>query len=86
VKSSSKGLSRYGIKKAMLEFHGALTGPGPWKAKMILQIHDALLSECPRGEAELLAPMVCERMEAVLALAVQVVVDVGTGASRAEVH
>ena len=67
------------IKKAMNEIFATLTDQG-WKAKMILQIHDELLFECPPEEVEKLTKLVKSKMEGALILKVPLVVDVGVGA------
>jgi DNA polymerase-1 len=46
---------------------------------MILTVHDELLFEAPRDEAEDLAGLVRERMERAVALKVPLTVDVGIG-------
>jgi DNA polymerase-1 len=51
------------IKLAMLRVDKALTDEG-FEAKMVLQVHDELLFECPESEAERLAVMVKREMEA----------------------
>ncbi|MCY3022471.1 MAG: DNA polymerase I [Planctomycetota bacterium] len=66
------------IKKAMNDIHRLLRG-GTWQAKMILQIHDELLFECPPHEVEALSGLVKERMEGALPLRVPLVVDLGVG-------
>ena len=66
------------IKKAMIDIHHELAS-GPWKAAMILQIHDELLFESPAAEVKKLSAMVKEKMEGALKLNVPLVVDVGAG-------
>ena len=46
---------------------------------MILQIHDELVFECPREEAERLRVVVKEKMENALTLRVPLVVETGCG-------
>jgi DNA polymerase I len=84
------------IKKAMLGIDRALKGADlflgqknksvPFKALMVLQIHDELLFDAPREEADRLEALVREQMEGVVRLAVPVVVDVGRGKNWAEAH
>jgi DNA polymerase-1 len=50
-----------------------------FKAKMILQVHDELLFEAPRGEMDRLRPLVRTAMENVHELAVPLVVDLKAG-------
>ena len=68
------------IKKAMVGIHRKLRAPGSdWKARMILQIHDELLFECPSGEVRELTALAKKQMEQALPLRVPLVVDVGVG-------
>jgi DNA polymerase-1 len=46
---------------------------------MILQVHDELVFECPKEEAETIKKLVKEEMEKALALRVPVKVDIGAG-------
>ena len=46
------------------------------QAKMILQVHDELIVECPKEEAEKTAQILREEMEQVAALSVPLTVDV----------
>jgi len=50
-----------------------------FEAKMILQVHDELLFEAPKREAEKLTALVREEMEGVHKLAVPLVVEIGVG-------
>src|SRR5437867_1370967 len=53
-------------------------------ARMLLQIHDELVFECPEPEVDRLLTMVRETMEGALALTVSVSVNVSTGRSEAD--
>ena len=66
------------LKKAMIDLHAALPRQG-FRARMILTVHDELLFECPKEEAESAAALVRERMESAASLAVPLTVDVGIG-------
>lgn len=64
----------------------APTGAGPsraphgsWRSKMILQVHDELLFECPPDELDALRKLVKPAMENVQKLKVPVVVDLKSG-------
>ena len=63
------------LKRAMIDLAGAL----PPSAPMILTVHDELLLEAPRGEADTVATLVRDRMERAADLAVPLTVDVGIG-------
>ena len=66
------------LKKAMIDLHDALPARG-LATRMILTVHDELLFESPRAEADDAAALVRERMENVVSLAVPLTVDVGIG-------
>ena len=73
------------IKLAMLAVERRLTAEG-LPGRMILQVHDELLFEADEAAAERVGRVVREEMEAVMPLAVPLVVDVGSGSSWAEAH
>ena len=62
-------------KRAMIDLAAAL----PPSAPMILTVHDELLLEAPRAEADAVAALVRERMERAAELNVPLTVDVGIG-------
>jgi len=64
------------LKKAMIDLHAALAA-NALTARMILTVHDELLFECPRSEADATAALVRQRMENAVTLTVPVTVDVG---------
>ena len=66
------------IKVAMCRIHEALPREG-FAGKMLLQVHDELVFECPPEEVEALAVMVRREMTSAVALAVPLVVDIGSG-------
>ncbi len=66
------------IKIAMINLHHRIREQG-LKARMILQVHDELLFECPREEMELLAREVKRIMESAMAMQVPLVVDLKIG-------
>jgi DNA polymerase-1 len=49
------------------------------KSRMTLQVHDELVFEVPEMEAEIMQSLVREEMEKVHALAVPLLVEMGTG-------
>jgi DNA polymerase-1 len=65
------------MKRAMIDVHRALAGRG--RARMILTVHDELVFEVRREEADEVAALVRDRMESAAALAVPLTVDVGIG-------
>ena len=73
------------IKQAMVAVHRRLTEEG-WQGKLILQVHDELVIECPRDEAEPLSRLLKETMENIVTLKVPLVAEVHTGANWEEAH
>jgi DNA polymerase I len=71
------------IKMAMVKLDQELS-KGSWKAKLLLQVHDELVLECPESEAARLTKLVTEVMEGALKLDVPLVVNVATGKNWAE--
>jgi len=70
-------------KVAMLQIDARMRAEG-LEGKMLLQIHDELLFECPPGELEALEAIVRDRMRHAIELKVPLVVDIGHGASWAD--
>ncbi|HIF05967.1 MAG TPA: DNA polymerase I, partial [Gemmatimonadetes bacterium] len=68
------------IKKAMLDVAAALS-EADTGAKLLLQVHDELLFEVPRGEEGGLAELVVTSMESAMELTVPLVAEGGVGAS-----
>jgi len=64
------------LKRAMIDLHSELPRRG-LTTRMILTVHDELLFESPRDEAEDAARVVKERMEGATELVVPLTVDVG---------
>ncbi|MPZ16591.1 MAG: DNA polymerase I [Luteitalea sp.] len=70
------------LKRAMINLHAALielTARGGRRPLMILTVHDELLFEAPREEADETAALVRHHMEDAAALTVPLTVDVGVG-------
>ena len=68
------------IKLAMVRLTEALK-EGGFAAKLILQIHDELIVDCPKGEAKRVEELLKETMEGVAELSVPLVADVKSGNS-----
>jgi DNA polymerase-1 len=77
------------IRRAMIRISPALAAEG-LRAKMILQVHDELLFEAPRDEAEAVTAIVKRVMETAaepaVALDVPLTVEAGMGANWAAAH
>lgn len=71
------------IKKAMLRVDGRLRREG-LEARLVLQVHDELIVECPEGEAEQVQRLLAEEMEHVAELAVPLTAEAHAGKSWAE--
>ncbi len=71
------------IKIAMIEIQRSLEAEGA-AARMLLQVHDELLFETPRGEAEATLELIRQRMEAAAELRVPLLVETGTGGNWLE--
>ena len=56
------------------------------KGRLVLQVHDELIVECPEEEAEAVRRLVKEEMEAVISLPVPLVADTAVGRSWADAH
>ncbi len=56
------------------------------EAKLILQVHDELIVECPESEGELVARILEEEMEHVVDLAVPLIAEAHIGKSWADAH
>jgi DNA polymerase-1 len=68
------------LKRAMIDIHAALASSGGnagTKTRMILTVHDELVFETPKEQAEDAAAMVRELMQNAVTLAVPLDVDVG---------
>ena len=73
------------IKVAMIRVRDRLLAEG-LKGRLVLQVHDELIVECPEEEAEAVRHLVKEEMEAVISLPVPLVADTAVGRSWADAH
>ena len=73
------------IKIAMIHIHSFLT-EGDYKTKMLLQVHDELVFDMHKEEAELLKPIIKQKMESAFKLSVPLTVDLGEGQNWLEAH
>ncbi|MBT9683295.1 DNA polymerase I [Pseudoflavonifractor sp. MCC625] len=73
------------IKLAMIQVDARLRAEG-LKARLVLQVHDELIVECPEEEAETVKKLLTEEMEGVVSLAVPLTADAHVGKSWAEAH
>ena len=68
------------IKLAMIRVDGALRESG-LDARLVLQVHDELIVECPESDAEAVAGIVAREMEQVASLSVPLVAEAKFGKS-----
>lgn len=73
------------IKLAMVSVHQRLESE-KLRAKLILQVHDELIVECPEEERETVCRILREEMADVAKLAVPLVAEANSGRSWAEAH
>ena len=73
------------IKLAMIRVRDRLKAEG-LAGKLVLQVHDELIVECPESEAETICQLVREEMEAVAALPVSLIAETAAGKTWAESH
>ncbi|MBP1737434.1 MAG: polymerase [Oscillospiraceae bacterium] len=73
------------IKLAMLRVHRRLKADG-LAARLVLQVHDELIVECPEHEAERVKALVKEEMEGAASLVIPLTAEAKAGASWGEAH
>lgn len=82
INAPIQGTSADILKKAMIILSDKLKG---FKSKMIMQIHDELVLECPIDEVDEVSKLLKESMENVVDWEVKMEVDVGVGDSLGKV-
>jgi len=73
------------IKVAMIRLHQRLSAEAT-DARMILQVHDELIVECPVRQADKVSDIMRQVMENAIELTVPLTVDIGTGRNWFEAH
>ena len=73
------------IKLAMIRVRDRLKAEG-LEGRLVLQVHDELIVECPESEAETVCKLVEEEMAGVAALSVPLLAETHAGRSWAESH
>ena len=73
------------IKLAMLRVDAALRREVP-SARLVLQVHDELIVECPEEDADTVKALLTREMEGVAAFAVTLTAEAKSGATWAECH
>ncbi len=73
------------IKLAMIRVRDRLRAEG-LESKLVLQVHDELIVECPEEEAQRVCELVREEMEGVCALRVKLLAETNSGKTWADAH
>ena len=73
------------IKLAMVRVSEKLR-EGGYQSRLILQVHDELVVECPREEADAVETLLRETMETVVELKVPLVAEVSRGKDWEQAH
>ena len=73
------------IKIAMVRLHAKLKQK-KMETAMLLQVHDELVFEAPKGEVEEVKKLIVKEMEGAMELKVPLKVDVGVGKNWLEAH
>ena len=85
INSPVQGTAADIIKLAMIKIDNELEKL-KLKSKLILQVHDELIFDCPKGEIDIIKDMVQEKMQNAYQLNVPLKVDVGDGYNWLEAH
>lgn len=85
INSPVQGTAADIIKLAMIKIDNELEKL-KLKSKLILQVHDELIFDCPKGEIDIIKDMVQEKMQNAYQLNVPLKVDVGEGYNWLEAH
>lgn len=85
INSPIQGSAADMIKIAMSKIHGAMRKE-KLKSKMLLQVHDELVFDMHKDEADVLPPLVVEGMKTAIPMKVPIVVELGTGANWLDAH
>ena len=73
------------VKLAMVAVHSALRAR-KLRSRMVLQVHDELVLDCPEDEVPEVSALVREAMENAMSLAVPLKVDIGVGDNWLQAH
>jgi DNA polymerase-1 len=87
INSPIQGTAADMIKMAMIKIHNEMK-KGPWKSKMILQVHDELVFDAVKEEVEDLKKLIIDNMTSAMVLpnGVPVEAEVGSGTNWLEAH
>ncbi|MEI8027931.1 MAG: DNA polymerase I [Pseudomonadota bacterium] len=85
VNSPIQGSAADLIKIAMIKLDKEMEQKN-LQAKILLQVHDELVLECPKSEVELILPIVRTAMESAIPMDVPIEVNIGIGQNWLEAH
>jgi DNA polymerase I len=87
INSPIQGTAADMIKMAMVKVHQSLKEKG-FQSKMILQVHDELVFDATKEEAQEIKPVVLECMQSAMTLpnGVPVIAEIGEGVNWLEAH
>jgi DNA polymerase-1 len=85
MNSPIQGTAADMLKLAMIKVHRLLCD-GDYKTKMLLTVHDELVFDLHKSEADDLPPLIAEAMKTALPMKVPIVVELGTGQNWLEAH
>ncbi|NND98503.1 MAG: DNA polymerase I [Pirellulaceae bacterium] len=85
MNSPIQGTAADMLKLAMIKVHRALR-EGEFKTKMLLTVHDEIVFDLLKSEADTVMPVIEEAMKTAMPMKVPIVVEMGTGANWLEAH
>lgn len=85
MNSPIQGTAADMLKLAMVKVHRALKSGG-FQTKMLLTVHDELVFDMVKSEAEQVMPVIEQAMKTALPMEVPIVVEMGTGQNWLEAH
>ena len=85
MNSPIQGTAADMLKLAMIKVHNALR-EGGFKTKILLTVHDELVFDMPKAEADTVMPVIEAAMKSAMPMKVPIVVEMGTGENWLEAH
>ena len=86
INAPMQGTAADVIKRAMIDLHGWIAGQDDYDLTMIMQVHDELVFEVARKDAEAVQEEISARMSGAAELKVPLVIDIGVGSNWDEAH
>jgi DNA polymerase-1 len=85
MNSPIQGTAADMLKLAMIRVHELLRNGG-YQTKMLLTVHDELVFDLHKSEAETVPPLIAEAMRTAFPMQVPIVVELGVGQNWLEAH